>query len=254
MKDYYKILGIFPDATEEEIKRAYRRLALKYHPDKNPGDPYAEERFKEISEAYGVLIDPIKRREYDELRANKDRQFRYSQEEILRDIFTEPHFSQIFNELFQEFQRLGLRFDQRFFQRVFFGGKGFFFGGVFIWGPFGFGTGTSAKAKRVEPIRLPKIEVFDFFRRLGKKISGYFSGDKKSLPRPKDLFYKLNIKREEAEKGTWIKIAVDRGEKREILRVRIPAGIKSGKQLRIKGKGLISGNESGDLYLTINIV
>ena len=60
MKDYYKILELPKDGSEEQIRKAYRRLALRYHPDRNPGDPGAEERFKEIAEAYGVLIDPEK--------------------------------------------------------------------------------------------------------------------------------------------------------------------------------------------------
>jgi curved DNA-binding protein len=66
-KDYYKILGVERNANEEEIKRAYRKLALKYHPDKNPGDKNAEDRFKEINEAYDVLGDPTKRSKYDQL-------------------------------------------------------------------------------------------------------------------------------------------------------------------------------------------
>ena len=67
-KDYYKILGVKPDASEKEIKSAFRRLARKYHPDVNPNDPQAEERFKEINEAYEVLSDPEKRRKYDQMR------------------------------------------------------------------------------------------------------------------------------------------------------------------------------------------
>jgi len=66
-KDYYKILGVSHSASEEDIKRAYRKLALKYHPDRNPGDKKAEETFKEINEAYQVLSDPEKRRRYEQL-------------------------------------------------------------------------------------------------------------------------------------------------------------------------------------------
>jgi len=66
-KDYYEILGVQRNADEKEIKAAYRKLARKYHPDVNPGDPTAEERFKEISEAYDVLSDPHKRAQYDSL-------------------------------------------------------------------------------------------------------------------------------------------------------------------------------------------
>lgn len=64
-KDYYKILGVSKDASEDEIKKSYRKIAIKYHPDKNPGDKEAEEKFKEAAEAYAVLSDPEKRKEYD---------------------------------------------------------------------------------------------------------------------------------------------------------------------------------------------
>jgi curved DNA-binding protein len=66
-KDYYKILNVERNASEDEIKRAYRKLALQYHPDRNPGDQQAEERFKELNEAYQVLSDPAKRARYDQL-------------------------------------------------------------------------------------------------------------------------------------------------------------------------------------------
>ncbi|RME86102.1 MAG: molecular chaperone DnaJ, partial [Zetaproteobacteria bacterium] len=65
-RDYYEILGVPRDADLNTIKRAYRKLALKYHPDRNPDDPEAAEKFKEITEAYEVLSDPEKRRRYDQ--------------------------------------------------------------------------------------------------------------------------------------------------------------------------------------------
>src|SRR5579864_8617921 len=64
-RDYYEVIEVTRTSTAEEIKKAYRRLAVKFHPDKNPGDPHAEERFKELGEAYDVLMDADKRAAYD---------------------------------------------------------------------------------------------------------------------------------------------------------------------------------------------
>src|SRR3989449_11406912 len=64
-RDYYEVLAVARDASDEEVKRAYRKLAVKFHPDKNPNDPHAEEKFKELGEAYDVLIDADKRAAYD---------------------------------------------------------------------------------------------------------------------------------------------------------------------------------------------
>jgi curved DNA-binding protein len=82
-KDYYETLGVAKTATEEELKKVYRKLALKYHPDRNPGNKAAEEKFKEISEAYAVLSDPKKRSQYDTMGMGGFQQS-HSEEDIFR--------------------------------------------------------------------------------------------------------------------------------------------------------------------------
>ncbi len=76
-KDYYQTLGVGKSADEKEIKQAYRKLAMKYHPDRNPGDKQSEEKFKEINEAYQVLSDPEKRQRYDQLGDSYSRYTQY---------------------------------------------------------------------------------------------------------------------------------------------------------------------------------
>ncbi|MRR07175.1 MAG: J domain-containing protein, partial [Deltaproteobacteria bacterium] len=93
-KDYYQILGLTKKASAEEIKKAYRKMAVKYHPDKNPGNKAAEETFKEISEAYAVLSDPQKKAQYDQFGSNGFHQ-RYSQEDIFRNF----DFGDIFKDM-----------------------------------------------------------------------------------------------------------------------------------------------------------
>jgi curved DNA-binding protein len=84
MTDYYSVLGIKNGSSDEEIKKAYRKQAMKYHPDRNEGDTKAESKFKDISEAYAVLNDKKKRREYDQFGSEGFHQ-KFSQEDIFRD-------------------------------------------------------------------------------------------------------------------------------------------------------------------------
>ena len=91
--DYYKILGLKRGASADEIKKAYRKLAVKYHPDHNPGDKQAEDKFKELSEAYAVLSDAEKRHQYDQFGHSEFRQ-QYSSE----DIFRNSDFSDVFRD------------------------------------------------------------------------------------------------------------------------------------------------------------
>lgn len=97
-RDYYEVLGVSRDATQEEIKRAYRKLAFQYHPDRNPGDKEAEEKFKEAAEAYEVLRDPEKRRIYDLYGHDGLKGSGYQGFRTHQDIFSA--FSDIFEEFF----------------------------------------------------------------------------------------------------------------------------------------------------------
>jgi curved DNA-binding protein len=111
-KDYYQILGLNHNVSEEEIKRAYRKLALQYHPDHHPDDSESEEKFREISEAYAVLSDAKKRREYD----------RFGHDSFKCKYTTEDIFSHFANEgLFKEF---GVEFDKYVLRQFFCGKRG----------------------------------------------------------------------------------------------------------------------------------
>ena len=112
--DYYKSLGVSKLASPEEIKKAYRKLALKYHPDHNKGDKSAEAKFKEISEAYAVLSDQEKKKQYDMFGA-EGFQSRFSQEDIFRGFD--------FGSIFSEFGFGGGGKTQNIFSQIF-GGRG----------------------------------------------------------------------------------------------------------------------------------
>jgi len=287
-KDYYQILGVSPEASSEEIKKAYRKLAFEYHPDRNKEQREdAESRFKEVTEAYGVLINPEKRREYDKLRRyggnyifqreQAGRDFAADPfEQIFRDLFNNPETSKIFQEMQREFERHGVRFDREFMDNMFFsgGGRGRFAGSVFIFTP---GGGRSFRTfGRVSPDLRDQGRYFDldrdkprksregFLRKLGRKVRDVFlkPGVKSSeqnrieQKQEKDLRYNLTIAPEEALSGTEVNLAYTRRGKRVKLGVKVPPGTKEGTVLRVRGKGLEGGRGEppGDLYLRVHIV
>lgn len=264
-KDYYRVLGIPAEASLDEIKRAYRRLALESHPDRNPGNRQAEERFKEISEAYGVLINPEKRRQYDAFRRAGfppgDTGFGYRQEDIFRDVFTDPTASAIFEDLRREFQRMGFRFDDRFFDQTFFGGRGFVFGGVFVMGPGGSVFSRILRREPLEgqrrgPVERPAL-TGGVLRAAGKKlknfVTGLLRGDWIKTQGP-DVHVDLSISGEEARGGTKKSVAVHRDGRREEYLVTVPPGVRTGTRLRLREKGAPGPDRTpGDLYLTIRV-
>jgi curved DNA-binding protein len=276
-KDYYKILGVSQEAAPEEIKKAYRQLALKFHPDRNPGDLQAEEQFKEISEAYGILMDPEKRKHYDfisqtPLGGGGRPDFSYTQEEIFRDIFSNPQASDVFSELGREFGRMGFRFDERFFDHLFFGGRGFFF---IIGGPGGFRYSSSGgpqdQSRNAAEVFSPllgnilvprgvtlkgRVASWVFRKGLGYFLRRLLPNAFPSAPagdNPLDLTYAIAHSREEVSKATTKELSFQRNGKQEKLLVKIPAGIRDGTLLRLRGRGKNQGGKAGDLYLKIHL-
>ena len=176
---YYKVLGVEKNASDDDIKRAFRKLAMEYHPDRNPDDPGASERFRQVSEAYAVLMDPVKRRQYDFAHAaGFDRQrpgagFSYTQEEIFKDLFSNPHLNKVFDDLFKEFEKAGLRSDPNFVNRTFFAGKGgFLVNSIFMVGTIGLALRDVNRALNPQPVSTKKPGLL---ARMGSKAWELFT-------------------------------------------------------------------------------
>ncbi len=278
--DYYKMLGVKKTASETEIKKAYRKLAMKYHPDHSKGDKSAEETFKKISEAYAVLSDKEKRKQYDTF-GSAGFQQRYSQE----DIFKGSDFESILSELFGGSGRFGG------------GGKGmrFSFDGG---GPFGgYQRKQQAQPKgsdleyeialTLEDVAAGTQKIVSFQHKgRSEKITvkipkGMISGKKlriagKGEPSPyggpagdlyikskvlnnpvydvqaQDLYINRDIKLSEAILGTNISVPTLSGKE---LKLKIPAGTKHKTKMRLSGHGLphMHGKSQGDLYVHIHV-
>jgi DnaJ-class molecular chaperone len=282
-KEYYEILGLKESASAEEVRKAYRKLALHYHPDRNRGDATAEERFKAISEAYGVLTDPEKRRLYDLSRATgagmrtdaRAEPWAYtSQEDILRDLLRNRDAAAIFDELTREFQRMGFRFDDGFVRHTFFGGRGVAFSGVFFFGgPFGggrhrrretFGTfgrhsGTwdPGLGRRTAEAPAGAEKSPGLLARIGQVLTGIGRAARLALgsgQRGADLTQDFSITSTEARQGVKKHLRYSRGAAVEDVVVTVPAGVRPGTKLRLRGKGLQRPSGTpGDLYLRIRV-
>ena len=223
-KDYYSILGISRNASEREIKQAYRKLARQYHPDVNSGDKSAEAKFKQINEAYEVLSDKEKRRKYDQFGDQWQYADQFAQARRQQTPFCD--FSQAGGQSFRfEEAGLGSLFD------------GLFGGGI---------RRRQVRPRRGKDIRHP-IEV---------TLEEAYHGTKRTIT--------LQTEQPCSDcKGTGLMqnlpcsvcrgLGVVSGVKR--LEVKIPSGVKNGSRVRVAGKGEpgYAGGASGDLYLVVSV-
>jgi DnaJ-class molecular chaperone len=217
-KDYYAILSVPRDASDAEIKKAYRKLAMQYHPDRNPGkEKWANEKFKEINEAYAVLGDPQKKKQYDQFGTVGN----------IGDIFGSPFTTTTFEEMMKDFGGAGLRSD--FLNDIF---------GDFLKGR---GSSSSFRSFGGGPGRV----IFE--ARPGQEINlGEIFGQARR-PRKAHYDYELTISQKEASRGVK-KILKRKGKK---LEVKIPPGVTTGKVVILRNARQISDGSPGDILIKV---
>lgn len=264
-KDYYTTLGVSAGATEDEIRRAYRRLALRWHPDRNGGAAGAGERFKEVSEAYAVLVDARKRAAYDSARrAGDPAPFHQRREDLFRDLFADPKASAIFEELARELQRAGLRVDVRTFQQTLFGGRAVFTAGVVVVTPFtpalaalrlvraalaGPRAERARPAGRHAPGRRGVPGLLGRMLTAGRRALGLAA-----TPGESDLTRPLRLSTEQAARGGRARVTLPPEDGGADVIVTIPAGVRHGTRLRVRGKGRPApSGAASDLYLIVDV-
>ncbi|MBI3595771.1 MAG: J domain-containing protein [Nitrospirae bacterium] len=236
-KDYYKILGVAKNASESEIKKAYRKLAREFHPDLNPGNKSAEERFKEINEAYEVLSDPEKRRKYDDLGSNW--------EQIQRD-----------REYARQYARPGFEwspesFDLGDFFSTFFGDR------MSGFGPGPFAAGPHPGADLQSEIELSLEDLHQGARKLLRLSVAETCPTCQGQGMIMTSSYSQG-RRQVVTSAQPCGTCGGRGQirtQREV-QVKIPKGIKEGSKIRLAGIGDkgVQGASAGDLYLVIKVL
>ncbi|GIX30871.1 MAG: curved DNA-binding protein [Porticoccaceae bacterium] len=278
-KDYYQILGVSRDATQDEIKRAYRRLARKYHPDVSK-EPDAEARFKEVNEAYEVLKDPEKRAAYDQLGANwqAGQEFRpppgWDQGFEFHGDFGGGDFSDFFEALFGRggFGGFGRRARREFHARgqdtharILIDLEDAYHGATRTVTLKHTELGDDGRPRVVERtlnVQIPKgIRQGQQIRLAGQGAPGIGRGEPGDLylevafkPHPfykvegKDVYLDLPVAPWEAALGAVVKVPTPAG----LVDLKIPAGSRGGRKLRLKGRG-IPARQPGDFYVVLQI-
>jgi len=253
-KDYYKILNVTKTAKPNEIKESYRKLALQYHPDRNHDDPEAINMMKIINEAYAVLSDSDKRREYDTMQqqfgTNAYSQFRQSYSD--QDIFNGSDINQIFEEMAKSFGLRGFEdiFSNHYgnkFHRFEFKRPGFSASGAFF-------SGSPGRGKRCRR-SIPNCRQAYLADNVGKLSRYLFNklNNQQSVEDGSDLRDVIHISKQTARQGD--NYAYNLKQKSKKLIVKIPPSIHDGQQIRLAGMGLDGkgGGQSGDLYLKVKI-
>jgi curved DNA-binding protein CbpA len=265
-KDYYKALGVGDDASAEEIKKTYRKLAFQYHPDRNPGK---EEMMKEINESYAVLSDPAKRREYDSYRQSygfyaRDR-FRQAYTE--EDIFRNSDINRVFEEFSSAF---GFSSVENIFSRNSFYGAQFrtfqFKGPGFAGRSFFFFSPTSRvyqdamKASQYQTGEAPPHRPSILSKLLLKGVKAFQKSMAKKygleLPeRGEDVEDEITIPPEIISGGGKVRYHYANPANPRDIMIKVPSGVKERQRIRLKGMGKNGshGGEAGDLYLRVKI-
>jgi molecular chaperone DnaJ len=249
-RDYYEVLGVHRNASDVEIKKAYRKLALQCHPDRNPGDAEAERRFKEVAEAYEVLADPARRAQYD--------QFGHAGESGFRsqgggDFDFRSHvddlFSEIFGDIFGQRRPRGPRAER---------GADLRYNLTVDFEEAVFGCTRDVEI----PVRRACAECGGSGARRGTSPSACPECQGHGRVRFQQGFF--SVERECPRCGGEGRIAMDpcpecrgrgRSQQHRKLSIRIPAGVETGTRLRVAGEGEAGahGGPAGDLYVVLSV-